>query len=167
MDRRKMIIGAAALPGFLSASAQASELTSDSTRTFLEIKTWHLHNSQEDQAKRVSAYLESGLFPALTRAGAKPVAAFANLIGPDGPYFVTITQYTSLAIMQDVLTKLASDEAHEKASQRLSADPGLPFVTIDSSVLHSLSIIPEPVIPTDIGSRPAESSNSESINPSP
>jgi hypothetical protein len=154
MDRRKMIIGAAAIPAFLTASTQASQPAPDSTRTFLEIKTWHLHNSQEDQAKRVSAYLESGLFPALTRAGAKPIAAFANLIGPDGPYFVTITQYASLAVMQDVLTKLATDEAHEKASQRLSADPGLPFVTLDSSVLRSLSIIPEPVIPTDIGSRP-------------
>jgi hypothetical protein len=154
MDRRKMIIGAATLPAFLTPTAQASEPTPDSTRTFLEIKTWHLHNSQEDQSKRVSTYLESGLFPALTRAGAKPVAAFANLIGPDGPYFITITQYTSLAIMQDVLTKLAADEVHEKASQHLSTDPGLPFVTLDSSVLHSLPIIPEALIPNDIGSRP-------------
>src|SRR5260221_270289 len=104
MDRRQMITGAAALSALLASQAQATEPTPASPRTFLELKTWRLHNSQESQAKRVSEYLETGLFPALTRSGAKPVAAFSNLIGPDGPYLVTITQYPSLAIMQDVLT---------------------------------------------------------------
>jgi hypothetical protein len=142
-----MITGAAALSALLASQAQATEPTPASPRTFLELKTWRLHNSQESQAKRVSEYLETGLFPALTRTGAKPVAAFSNLIGPDGPYLVTITQYPSLATMQDVLTKLATDEAHERASQQLSAGPGMPFVTIESSVLRSLAVIPEPAIP--------------------
>ena len=119
------------------------------------LKTYRLHNSGESQSKRVTDYLETGLFPALTRTGAKPVAAFANLIGPDGPYLLTITQYASLAALQNTLTKLAADQTHEAASQKLSTGPGMPFVTIESTLLQSLAILPEPAIPTDTTNRPA------------
>lgn len=148
MDRRQLITGATAFSALMNTQAKAA--TQDSPRTFLELKTYRLHNSEESQSKRVTDYLETGLFPALTRAGAKPVAALANLIGPDGPYLLTITQFTSLAAMQDTLTKLAADQAHEKASQQLSTGPGMPFVTIESTLLQSLAILPEPAIPSSL-----------------
>jgi hypothetical protein len=151
MNRRQLITGAAAMSAIISTSANAA----DTTRSFLEITTWRLHNSDEAQTKRVSDYLEAGLFPAVTRAGAKPVAAFTNLIGPDGPSLFSMVQYPSLAAMQDTLAKLAADKDYEKASQTLAAGSGMPFVTIESSLLHSLSILPEAVIPTDAASRPA------------
>jgi hypothetical protein len=91
----------------------------------------------------------------LTRAGAKPVGAFLNLIGPDGPYLVTVVEYRSLAAFQEVLTKLAGDAAHEKASQQLSAGPGVPFVRIESTLLKSMSGLAEAVIPQDASTRPA------------
>jgi hypothetical protein len=150
MDRRQMITGVAAMSALLHSQAQAAV----PGQTFLELKTWRLHNSGEDQAKRVSAYLEGGLFPALTRAGAKPVGAFANLIGQDGPYLVSIAQYSSLASMQEVLTKLGQDEAHEKATQQLSVGSGVPFVRIESSLLKNFSSFPEAVLPEDIANRP-------------
>jgi len=154
-----MITGAAAMSALVSSKAQAAQPAAqpnrESARSFLELKTWYLHNSGEAQAGRVSEYLQTGLFPALTRAGAKPVAAFSNLIGPDGPYIVTIVQYPSLAAMEATLAKVAGDEAHEKASQKLSSGAGMPFVTIESSILHSLAILPEAVLPTDASSRPA------------
>jgi hypothetical protein len=153
MDRRQMITGAAAMSALLTSQSRAAE--PESARSFLELKTWKLHNSDENQAKRMSEYFEAGLFPALTRAGAKPVAALSNLIGPDGPYLVTITQYASLAAMQSVLDKLAADEAYGKALQQLSAGAGVPFVTIESTLLHSLAVIPEPIIPGDAVGRPA------------
>ncbi|MEO6803172.1 MAG: NIPSNAP family protein [Granulicella sp.] len=146
-----MITGVAAMSALLKSEARASELG----QTFLELKTWRLHNSGEDQAKRVSAYLEGGLFPALTRAGAKPVGAFANLIGQDGPYLVSIAQYSSLASMQEVLAKLAQDKAHEKTSRQLSDGAGVPFVRIESSLLKTLSSFPEAVLPDDAGKRPS------------
>jgi hypothetical protein len=150
MDRRQMLAGLA-----VSAFAGGEARATGAPQTFLEIKTWYLHNSQEGQAARVSDYLEGGLLPALTRAGAKPVGAFANLIGPNGPYFVTVAQFTSLGVMQDVLSKLALDDAHEKAAQRLSAGPGLPFVRVESSLLKSFSSFPEPAIPDDVDKHPA------------
>jgi hypothetical protein len=146
-----MITGVAAISALTLSEARAAE----PAQTFLEIKTWHLHNSEEDQAKHLSAYLEGGLFPALTRAGAKPIGAFGNLIGENGPYYVTVVQYRSLAAMQEVLTKLAADAAHEKASQQLSAGAGVPFVRIESSLLKTLSGFAEAAIPEDVGSRPA------------
>jgi hypothetical protein len=155
MDRRQMITGAAAMSALVSSKAQAAQPNSESTRSFLELKTWYLHNSGESQASRVSEYLQTGLFPALTRAGAKPVAALSNLIGPDGPYIVTIVQHPSLATMETALAKVAGDEVHEKSSQKLSSGAGLPFVTIESSILHSLAILPEAVLPTDSNTRPA------------
>jgi hypothetical protein len=151
MDRRQLITGAAAMTTLLTTQAQAA---ADSPRTFLELATFRLHNSDDAQLKRISDYLETGRFPALTRAGAKPIAALTNLIGPDGPAITTITQYASLAAMQQTLTALEADEAHQKALQAVSAGPGLPFVTIESSLLQSLAIIPAPVLPTDAATRP-------------
>lgn len=154
-----MITGAAAISALLASKAQAAQPAAASgqgaARSFLELKTWYLHNSSEAQAGRVSEYVETGLFPALTRAGAKPVAALSNLIGADGPYIVTIAEYASMAVMQDVLAKMAVDPAHEKALQKLSAGPGMPFVTIESMLLHSLAVLPEAVLPFDSSTRPA------------
>jgi hypothetical protein len=124
-----------------------------SSRSFLEIATWKLHNSDEDQIKRVSEYLEHGLFPALTSAGARPVAALANLIGPDGPSLVSIVEHASLAAMQTTLEKLAADKTWLAASETLASGPGMPFVTVESSLLQSLAILPSPAIPTDAATR--------------
>jgi hypothetical protein len=139
------------MSALLGSEAHAGE----PNQAFLELKTWRLHNSSEDQAKRVSAYLEGGLFPALIRAGAKPVGAFANLIGEGGPYLVSIVQYASLASMQDVLARLAQDAAHEKALQQLSVGAGVPFVRIESSLLKTFSNFPQAILPDDIANRPS------------
>jgi hypothetical protein len=151
MNRRQMITGAAAMSAVLSSSARAT----GADRSFLEITTWRLHNSDEDQAKRVSDYLEGGLFPALTRAGARPIAAFATLIGPDAPTLFSIAEYTSLGSMQEVLSHLGSDAEYNKASQTEGSGPGMPFVTMESSLFHNLSVLPQAVLPTDASSRPA------------
>jgi hypothetical protein len=139
------------MSALLSTSASAAA----TTRGFLELTTWRLHNSDEGQSKRVADYLEGGLFPALTRAGAKPVAAFSNLIGPDGPSLFSIVEYASLAGMQDTLAKLAADKAYLAASDALAAGAGMPFVTMESSLLESLAVMPAPVIPSDAASRAA------------
>ena len=150
LDRRQLITGAAALTTLMTNPlATQAQAAPDKTTTFLELKTYRLHNSDEAQAARVSTYLETGLFPALTRAGAlsggsvKPVAALANLIGADGPYLVSIVQYASLAAYQDTLAKLTADSAYIAAADKLSTGTGVPFVTIESTVLHSLAVMPQ------------------------
>lgn len=144
MNRRNVIAGltASALVGMEGRAASPSN-------TYLELKTWRLHNSLENQPERMAEYLENGLAPALARSGAKLAGAFANVIGPDGPYYVTLTQYASLATMQDALTKLAADEEHERELQKLSAGPGLPFLRVESSLLRSFDVMTGPAMTTD------------------
>ncbi len=127
MERRELLTGLAA-SALLGLKGQAATVSN----TFLELKTWRLHNSAEHQAERLADYLEHGLMPGLERAGAKLSGAFANVISPDGPYYITLTQYPSLAVMQDALAKLTEDQAHTHALQKLSAESGLPFVQMDT-----------------------------------
>jgi hypothetical protein len=130
----------------LAASAlttAAGSPAGSTANTYLELKTWRLHNSAEDQAKRVADYLQHGLVPALERAGSKMAGAFGNLIGPDGPYYVTLTQYSSLGAMQETLTKMASDEAYGREVQTLGSGSGLPFVRVESSLLRSFDVMPQ------------------------
>jgi hypothetical protein len=142
MDRRQMLTGLAA-----SALMSARPADTETAQTYLEIKTWRLHNSEEDQPTRVADYLEAGLTPALARAGARLVGAFSNLIGPDGPYYVTLAQYSSMAEMQNVLAKLSSDDAHVQALQKLNTGSGLPFVRVESSLLKSFAGMPAVDVP--------------------
>jgi hypothetical protein len=154
MDRRKLITGAAALTTTLMATKSPRAQPTPS-RTFLELKTWRLHNSREEQLKHLSEYLETGLFPALNRGGATPIAALTTSIGPDTPTLLTIVQHASLATFQNSLAALEADTAYDKALQQLISGSGLPFVTTESTLLHNLAIIPEITLPASTTTRPA------------
>jgi hypothetical protein len=133
MHRRHLLSG-------IVASSLRAGLSSPSPAprdSYLELKTWRLHNTPEDQPTRVAAFLESGLAPALNRAGASLIGAFSNVIGPDSPCCITLTQYQSLAQMEAVLAALAQDSLYQAAVQKLSAGPGLPFVRLESSLLRT------------------------------
>jgi NIPSNAP len=140
MDRRSMLTA-------LSASALGYEARAAApTNTFLEIQTWRLHNSAEGQGPRVAEYLEHGLAPALARGGSKLCGAFANVIAPDGPYYVTVSQYASLAAFESALAQLKSDGAHRAALEKLSGGSGVPFVRLESSLLRSFDKMPAPIL---------------------
>ncbi len=136
------MLSALALSPLLNEFATAAP---SSTPTYLELKTWYLQNTPENQGSRLSSYLEKGLVPALERGGAKLAGAFGNLIGPDGPYYVTLTEFTSLAAMQECLTKMRGDTEHASALQQLSSGTGLPFVRVQSSLLRSFEGMPKVV----------------------
>lgn len=120
--------------------------TSTHANTYLELKTWRLRNSEESQGSRVADFLANGLAPALSRYGGKLAGAFANLIGPDGPYYVTLSEFASLGGFQSALEGLSADSEYEKAVARLSAGAGLPFVRIESSLLRSFDVFPRAAI---------------------
>ena len=150
MQRRDLLTALAA-SALITSKGQAAAVPN----TFLELKTWRLHNSAENQATRLADYLEHGLTTAVDRAGAKVIGAFTNVIGQDGPYYLTLTQYPSLAVMQDVLTKLAADSAYHQALEKLSSAGGAPFVRVESSLLRSFDGLPVPVLPDPSEKRPA------------
>ena len=139
MDRRDML--ASLLVTSLTGVPGSAE--PNHPNTYLEHKTWYLHNTPENQSNRLSDYLQHGLAPALDRAGAKLAGAFSVVIGPDSPYFLTLTQFSSLGVMQDVLAKLLTDTEHTARLQTLSAGSGLPFVRVNSSLLRSFDVMPQ------------------------
>lgn len=142
MNRRKILAGLAASP-FMNFEAQAN----DRNNTYLELKTWRLHNSNEQQASRLADYFQTGLAPALSRAGATLAGVFSNVIGPDGPYYVTLTQFGSLASMDTALGKVKIDDAHHRELDKLGTGTGLPFVRVESSLLRSFDGMPQVAVP--------------------
>src|ERR1700684_1654285 len=86
-----------------SALIDLSATAADSPNHFLEIRQWRLHNTTEEQPKRLAAYREQGFGPALERSGAKVAGALSTFIGTDGPYYITITEFRSLAAMAETL----------------------------------------------------------------
>ena len=149
MKRRDVLAGMA-----VTALTTLEARAVDKANTYLELKTWRLHNSNEDQSARVADYLQNGLAPALSRAGSKLSGAFSNVIAPDGPYHVTLTEYASLGAMQETLAKLASDDAYKREMEKLGSGPGLPFVRVESSLLRSFDGMPEPVLTDTSEKRP-------------
>jgi hypothetical protein len=144
MHRRELIAGLAAS----ALAAQAQTEPPPLPNTFLELKTWRLHNSVEDQAVRLADYLEAGLTPALKAAGSALIGAFSNVIGPDGPYYISLAQFSSLAAFQNALTHLAGDAAHQRELQKLSSASPFPFVRVESSLLRSFDGFPAAALPT-------------------
>ena len=58
MKRRQMLAGLAAST-LMNFETQAAT----PTNTFLEVKTWHLHNTADNQPGRLADYLAGGLAP--------------------------------------------------------------------------------------------------------
>jgi hypothetical protein len=143
MHRREALatLAGSTLLGMESKPASASAV-------FLDLRTWLFHNSNEAQATRVADYLQNGLQPALSRAGARLAAAFSNFIGGDGPYYVTLSEFSSLGAMETVIHKLETDEVHLREMQKLDSGPGLPFVRVESSLLRTFGMLPESSIDT-------------------
>jgi hypothetical protein len=143
MTRRNILAGAAA-SAFSGLGASAAE--GSGANVFLELKKYELHNSPEDQAPRLTAFLGDTYAAALTRAGGKLIGAFNNLIGMEAPYLLTVTQYDSLAAMQTALAKLAADAEYQHALAGLETDSGYPFQRQESSLLKTFDGMPQPLV---------------------
>jgi hypothetical protein len=140
--KRRHVLTAITGSAFIDLSATAAE----SPNHFLEIRQWRLHNTAEEQPKRLADYLEKGFGPALERSGAKLAGCFTNFIGADGPYYMTVAQFRSLAAMGESLNAMRTDEAHQRELQKLSAGQGLPFVRVESSLLRCFDAMPAVVL---------------------
>jgi hypothetical protein len=153
MDRRELIAGIAAA-STVALQAQEQPNKSSVPNTYLELKVWRLHNSQEDQAVRLADYFEAGLGPALKASNAVLAGAFSSVIGPDGPYYVTLAQFPSLAAFQESVEHLVSDAAHQRELKKLSGASQFPFVRVESSLLRSFDVLPAAVLPNQDEKRP-------------
>jgi hypothetical protein len=150
--KRRHVLSAVTASAFIDLSATAAE---SSSNHFLEIRQWRLHNTTEEQPKRLAEYLDKGFGPALERAGARLAGAFSNFIGTDGPYYITLAEFRSWAVMGEALNAMRTDEAHRRELQKLSAGQGLPFVRVESSLLRCFDAMP--TVLADNSAAPASS----------
>ena len=147
MNRRQMLAGLASTAALTNVESRAANVNN----AYLELIVWRFHNTEENQASRTSEFLQNGLQPALSRAGARLIGAFSNVIATDGPFYVTLSQYASLGNLQDVREKLAGDEAYQQAVQKLSSGQGLPFVGVESNLLRCFDGMPQPAVSAPSG----------------
>jgi hypothetical protein len=152
MKRRDLLAGIAASA---VSGSDAMAAAPGAPNSFLEIRSYRLHNSFEEQFSNLSDYLRSTYQPVAARAGAKLIGAFNTYIGPDAPCLTTITQYASLGAMQDALAKLAADEKYQEQLGSLGGDAGFPYVRIESSLLRCFDAMPEPALADPNDRRPA------------
>ena len=72
MERRELLAGLAASP-LIGGEVKAASVSN----SYLELKTWRLHNSAENQSSRMADFLSNGLASGLSRCGAKLIGAFS------------------------------------------------------------------------------------------
>jgi len=133
----------------LAGSAQAAP-----ARSIIEIGIARMRNTHEDQPRRVADVWKDGFVPALQRAGAGPVGVFSNSIGPESPFMLTVTSYTSLAQYEEVHAKIAADAEFRKAYGVFESLPGRSYERVENSLLRAFEGMPSIVPPENDGKRP-------------
>lgn len=154
MKRRDLLAGIAAT-AVSGSDALAAGAAGSEPNNFLEIRTYRLHNSFEDQFSHVSDFLRSVYQPVVAHVGAKLIGAFNIYIGPESPSLIAITQYASLGAMQEALAKLAADERYQRQLASLGGEAGFPYLRIESSLLRCFDGMPEPSLADPNDKRPA------------
>ena len=134
------------LTGLGASMLLNAQTGSPNSASYLEVRFWRMHNTAENQPKRVAEYLEHGLAPALERAGAKLAGAFGIAIGPGSPQYLTLSQYPSLAAFEQTAEKFKGDSEHARALEARDQGTGVPFVRVESSLLRSFDVMPQPAI---------------------
>jgi len=154
MKRRDLLAGIAA-SAVSGSDALAAGAAGSAPNSFLEVRTYKLHNSYEEQFSHLSDFLRSAYQPAAAHAGARLIGAFNTYIGPDSPSLISITQYASLGAMQEALAKLAADEKYQEQLGSLGGEAGFPYLGIESSLLRCFGGMPEPALADPNDKRPA------------
>jgi hypothetical protein len=152
MTRRNVLksVAASALAG---AASQAAE--SEGPSVYLELKYYQLHDTPEDQSKRLIGFLGGQYLSAVERAGGKLIGAFTNHIGMEAPYVLALTRYNSLGVFQSALDKLAADTEYQHGLAALDSGTGYPYQRIESSLLKTFSGMPQPLLSPAGENKPA------------
>ena len=165
MKRRNFSLAAAGL-------ALAGPLSSAPTkRSIIELRLLRMRNTAENQAQRTTEFLRNGAAPALKRAGVSALGFFGSVIAEESPFILSLASYPSLAAMETIREKQASDKEYIQARDAYNAMPGLGYFRLESSLLRCFEGAPDvTVLPPD-NQRPArifelrtyESNNSSTL----
>jgi len=133
--------GTAGLAAITSTPTVARAQESASGRDFYELRRVTVEN--DDQKKKVDAFLKEAAIPALNRIGMKPVGVFYPAEGIS-PIYVLL-RYKSLESMVTLTSQLAADEEFKsKGADFLNAPASEPaFKRIESSLMLAFKGMPQ------------------------
>jgi len=130
--------GAAAL----TAAAQSPTSATASKAHFLELRRYQMRNSKSNQVSRTGAFISQVYVPAARRAGIGPIGVFSAVIAPESPFLLVVSSYPSLGEMQTAMEKLAKDSEYAKGLADFDANPELPYIRIESTLLRCFDALP-------------------------
>ena len=146
MTRRNLIASSA-----LAASFAPSGAAAKAARSIIEMRVAKLRNGSDNQMQRLGEFIGKAAVPALKRAGAGPVGAFASLIAEDSPFLLVVTSYPTLSAMESVAQKMAADKEYIEAARKFYSAPGLPFQRMECSLLRGFDSMPNIEVPPTEG----------------
>jgi hypothetical protein len=106
MQRRRFL--KSTIAGGLAAGIPGAALPADPEPKYLSLEWYRCRRDQD--VNRVRDFLSSSMVPAYNRAGVRPVGLLQVSVGPDSPSYLVVTEYTSMAAIQDSAAKLLADE---------------------------------------------------------
>jgi hypothetical protein len=137
MTRRKIISSAAAAG--VAGQAQAQ---SPAARHYIVMRKLFLRNGADNQAAKLTDFLEKAALPAVQRSGAAAVGFFAAQLAPDSPFILALSSYPTLAAYEAAQAKLGADTAYQSALKAYNSAPGLRFMRYETSLLRGFSGFP-------------------------
>ena len=167
MQRRTFVkssLAAAAAAATSPAPGAASPAPPAAGRAAYELRTYELRNDLD--VARAHAFVERALIPALRRAGAGPVGAFAPDTGLPTASLVLLVPFASMADAGAASERLAADAAYREASDAWerggggaagggspnggspnAAPVGLPYVRYDVALYRAFAGHPQLEVP--------------------
>jgi hypothetical protein len=133
MERRSFF--ALPLGAALIANSAAAE-----KRAYFDLRYFRMRNGP--QVERTTRYLQRGWMPAAQRAGIGPLGFFNCTIGPQSPFILSVTSYSSLAAIETAHEKLAADKEFQAAKDEYNSPTELSYIRMENSLLYAFPSIP-------------------------
>jgi hypothetical protein len=121
------------LTASIGATAALAGAQESPNRAFFELRCYYMRNSKSDQVQRTTRFVSGAYLP---------VGIFSSVIAPESPFLIVVSGYQSLGAMQASIDKLAADAVYQKALADFDANPELPYIRIESTLLRCFASVP-------------------------
>lgn len=143
MNRRDLLKSAVAAG--IAGGTASSAIAAGTKQNYLVLLWYRSRNDLDTQ--RLREFLSAGFLPALNRVGAKPVGLFQTSLGPESPSILVVTQFPSMAAIDDARAKLAADQDWKSKLAELDQKWELAYERRESWLLHAFSGFPAIEVP--------------------
>ena len=107
------------------AAVPATAAGVESSHQYVALTFYDLHNSSDNQSKRLKDFLEQAHLPAAKRVGISSVGYFQVYLGPEMPRLVSLCAYASLADVEAKRAVMRKDKEWMSAVKQVSASSAI------------------------------------------